>query len=186
MVVVHAPLSLGLEPDRAGRLAAEGLFADDADGLRAAYERITERWLVTEELARAVDPAVLNERVDDEWSFLETVRHLVFAADSWINGILLGNPPDFHPLGMAPAHATTLPAGLTPDARPTLEEVLAARADRRAKTAAAFAAATDESIGLPCVGFDGQFLAAAAFQVIVYEEEAHLRYAVRDLDRLTK
>ncbi len=135
MVVVHAPLDLALAQEKADRLAADGLFADDADGLSAAYRRITEMWIVTEQRTRALEPALLDQRVDGEWSFLETVRHLVFAVDAWINGILLGNPPDFHPLGMPPAHATSHPATLTVDAHPSLDEVLAARADRRATTA---------------------------------------------------
>jgi DinB superfamily len=185
MVTVHSPLNLGLTAEAAERLASDGLFADDADGLNAAYARITEMWLEAEARARAVDSTLLDERVDGEWSFLETVRHLIFATDSWVNGILLGNSPDFHALGMPPAHATEPPPGLMLDAKPTLDEVLAARADRRATTQAAFTAETDETLTGRCAGWDGQFVRAAALQVIVYEEEAHLRYATRDLDRLT-
>ena len=29
-------------------------------------------------------PDLLHERVDDEWSFIETLRHLVFATDAWV------------------------------------------------------------------------------------------------------
>ncbi len=185
MIVVHPPLDQGLDSARAEELAAAGLFADDAAGLVAVLQRVTELWDEAEARARTLDPALLDERVDDEWSFLETIRHLIFATDAWINGILLGNPADFHPLGMPPAHAGGLATGLTIDARPTFEEVLAVRAERQAATAAAFTAAAEGDLSRPCAGAGGQYTTAAALQVIVYEEVAHLRYATRDLDRLT-
>lgn len=30
-----------------------------------------------------------HERVDDEWSLVETLRHLVFAADVWMGRMIL-------------------------------------------------------------------------------------------------
>jgi hypothetical protein len=41
--------------------------------------------------------------VDGEWSFLETVRHLVFVIDGWISGRVLGHTQPFHRLGVAPS-----------------------------------------------------------------------------------
>ena len=40
--------------------------------------------------ARRLDPELLHESVDGEWSFIETLRHLVFATDSWIRRAILG------------------------------------------------------------------------------------------------
>ena len=34
--------------------------------------------------ARGVDPDLLHESVDGEWSFIETLRHLAFATSSWL------------------------------------------------------------------------------------------------------
>jgi hypothetical protein len=30
-----------------------------------------------------MDPELLNRRVNGEWSFTETLRHLVFVTDAW-------------------------------------------------------------------------------------------------------
>ncbi len=186
MVVVHAPLNMALDDGAAATLASEGLFADDAAGLASAFERSTELWSEVEAFASTLDPTLLNERVDGEWSYLETVRHLVFGTDAWINGILLGNPANFHPLGVPPAHANGMAAGLTLDAQPTLDEVMVARNDRRAMARSAFATASDESLTSLCAKSPtGDWTVAAALQVILYEDNAHRRYATRDLDRLT-
>jgi len=42
----------------------------------------------TVERARLLPPDLLHESVDGEWSFIETLRHLVFATDSWIRRVI--------------------------------------------------------------------------------------------------
>lgn len=54
----------------------------DADGFRAAWEVLERRWAETVGHARRLEPALLHERVDDEWSFIETLRHLCYATDA--------------------------------------------------------------------------------------------------------
>ena len=49
-------------------------------------------WDGTVARARRLDPDLLHESVDGEWSFIETLRHLVFATDSWIRRAILGDP----------------------------------------------------------------------------------------------
>lgn len=39
-----------------------------------------------------MDPELLHERVEGEWSFIETLRHLVFATDAWVKRAILGEP----------------------------------------------------------------------------------------------
>ena len=56
----------------------------DADGYRQAWDILERLWQQTVDRARGTDPALLHERVDDEWSFIETLRHLVFATDAWV------------------------------------------------------------------------------------------------------
>ena len=46
---------------------------------------------------------MLHERVGGEWSFVETQRHLLFAADVWLRRDALGAPDGWHRLGMPPA-----------------------------------------------------------------------------------
>jgi len=45
-------------------------------------------------------PELLHERVDDEWSFVETLRHLVFATDAWVRRAILGQPSPWDPLDL--------------------------------------------------------------------------------------
>ena len=64
---------------------------------------IESLWSATKARAAALDEATLHERVDGEWSFLETLRHLIFVTDAWISGIVLGRTGQFHEIGVAPS-----------------------------------------------------------------------------------
>jgi len=64
-------------PDRAK------MRPDDADGYREAWAALERLWPQTVARARRLDPDLLHERVDGEYSFIETLRHLVFATDAW-------------------------------------------------------------------------------------------------------
>ena len=67
-------------------------------------------------------PELLHERVDDEWSFIETLRHLVFATDAWVSRAILGQPSPRDPLGLP---HDEMPSGTgvpwDKDARPQLD-----------------------------------------------------------------
>ena len=76
------------------------LAPTDAEGMRTAWKTIAAFASATIDRARTLPPAALDQSVDDEWSFLETLRHLVFATDRWIIGPVLGEPEPFHRLGM--------------------------------------------------------------------------------------
>jgi hypothetical protein len=62
----------------------------DADGFRDAWDTLERLWQQTVERARGMAPNLLHERVDEEWSFIETLRHLVFATDAWVKRAILG------------------------------------------------------------------------------------------------
>src|SRR5215204_3523235 len=49
-----------------------------ADDCRATWETIERIWSETVPRAERLPEAARHERVDDEWSFVETMRHLVF------------------------------------------------------------------------------------------------------------
>ncbi len=83
---------------------------------------------------RLLEPA-RHERVDDEWSFVETLRHLVFVTDAWASRTILDQPMPYHRLGLTqtscpPADAAAL--GIDLDACPSFAEVMQVRADRMA------------------------------------------------------
>ena len=56
----------------------------DPAGYREAWDLVERLWAGTVERVGRLDPQLLHESVDGEWSFIQTLRHLVFATDSWI------------------------------------------------------------------------------------------------------
>ena len=72
---------------------------DPAD-FREAWDVVERLWGGTIGRARRLDPQLLHESVDGEWSFTETLRHLVFATDSWIRRAILGDPSPWDPLDL--------------------------------------------------------------------------------------
>lgn len=164
----------------------------DAAQFREAWAVLERRWDETFDRARrleAVDPDLLQERVDGEWSFIETLRHLVFATDSWVRRVLLGDPSPWHALDLPHddmEDAEGVPRDRT--VRPTLDEVLELRRDRMATVRGLVDAATDEWLdgqagptrgpGYPQVG---AFPVRDILSTIVNEEWHHHVYANRDL-----
>ena len=93
----------------------------DADGFREAWAIIERVWPPTVERARRLPPEFLHERVEGEWSFIETLRHLVSATDAWVRRAILGLPAPYSPLGLR--HDEAEPEPSVPndsDARPSL------------------------------------------------------------------
>jgi hypothetical protein len=160
----------------------------DAAGFREAWTLIERLWNETVERARGLDPALLHERVDDEWSFIETMRHLVFATDSWIRRVLLGNPNPWDPLDLPWDEMPDTP-GVPRDreARPSFDEVLALRADRMESVRRFVDDLTDEQLAsssepVPRPGWpEGSFVVRDVLAIVLNEEWWHRLYAERDL-----
>ncbi len=104
----------------------------DPAGFREAWSILDRLWDETVARARALPPELLHERVNGEWSFTETLRHLVFATDAWVKRAILGEPRPWDRLDLPHDEMDDEP-GMPRDreARPGLDEVLALRADRR-------------------------------------------------------
>jgi hypothetical protein len=164
-----------------------------ADGFRRAWEVVVRRWDAAVERARALPEDLLHERVDGEWSFIETLRHLVFATDAWVLRAVLGDPAPYHPLGLPhsemPADTPGVPAGT--EARPSLDEVLAVRAERMAAVAGVLEELTDEQLdGMTRPVLERGYPESASFPVrrclrtVLEEEWLHRGYAERDLAQL--
>jgi len=73
-----------------------------ADDYRAMWDTIERLWSDTVGRAERLPERALHERVDDEWSFVQTLRHLVFAVDVWVGRMILGEPMPYHRLGLPP------------------------------------------------------------------------------------
>jgi uncharacterized damage-inducible protein DinB len=106
----------------------------DVAGFREAWDILERRWAETVQRARLLeeaDPALLHERVDGEWSFIETLRHLVFASDAWLRRVVLGDPTPWSPLDLPHDDMADIPeVPRDRDVRPSLDEVLKLRRDR--------------------------------------------------------
>ena len=168
----------------------------DAAGFREASNVIERLWDGTIERARRLDPELLHESVDGEWSFIQTVRHLVLVTDGWIRRTILGEASPFHRLGLPwddPDDTRPLPAGITRDrdARPSLDEVLKLRRDRMATVREVVAGLTDESLDAETKPVDADgWPESRSYRVrnvllhLFHEEWEHRLYAARDLDAL--
>ncbi|GAA1507493.1 DinB family protein [Kribbella lupini] len=164
----------------------------DADGYREAWAALERLWAETVDRARALPPERLHERVDGEWSFTETLRHLVFATDAWLNRAVLGDPTPWHPLDLPHDEMPDVPSvPRDRDARPGLDEVLEVRAERQATVRRFFAELTDEQLAtsttpVPDPGYpeSESFPMTRCLRAVVQEEWQHRLYAERDLDAL--
>jgi hypothetical protein len=161
-----------------------------ADDFRAMWDTVERLWSDATGRAERLPEPARHERVDDEWSFVETLRHLVYITDSWASRTILDEPNPFHRLGVpqsayAPADAAAL--GMELDARPSYAEVMEVRADRMRVVRGILDDLSDEELGRECLrapapGYpEGARPVWECLAVLMEEECEHLRFAVRDL-----
>jgi hypothetical protein len=173
-------------PDRARMRPA------DAAGYREAWASLERLWPQTVRRARDLDPELLHRQVDGEWSFIETLRHLVFATDAWVRRAMLGDPSPWDPLDLPHDEMSdepSVPRDRT--ARPSLDEVLTLRADRMATVREVLAGLTDEQLnGVTEPVLEPGYPEPESFPVrrclgaVINEEWEHRLYAERDFDVL--
>src|ERR1700686_5376097 len=60
------------------------LRAADPQGLADAWAMVEDVWARTVARARTLPEPLLSQRIDDDWSFVETLRHLICATDGWL------------------------------------------------------------------------------------------------------
>jgi hypothetical protein len=162
------------------------LRATDADGLRDAWRLIEDRANATLTRARALPEAKLHESVDGEWSYVQTLRHLVYATDRWITGPVLNDPEPFHRWGVPndnpePWRGTAIDI----DADPSVDEALEVRHQRMASVDALLADYSDADLARTVASPNsGTTTVGDCIRIVLGEEWAHDRYANRDLDAL--
>ncbi len=172
-------------PDRAK------MRPETADGFREAWTVLERLWAGTVERARTFPEADLHRGVDDEWSFIQTRRHLGFASAAWVGRMVLGDPAPWHPLDLpwdeAPVHEGVPWAKRV---KPELHEVLALRRERRATVAEVLDGITDAGLGrrvtsaTPFLTDATDLTVADCLRVVLNEEWEHRLYAERDLSVL--
>ena len=132
--------------------------------------------------------------MNGEWSFIETLRHLVVATDAWVNRAILGQPSPWDPLDLPHDEMPDDPsAPRDRDARPTLDQVLALRKGRMATVRTLLADLTDEQlVGMtqpvtePGYPEPNSFPVRRCLGAILNEEWQHRLYAERDLGALER
>jgi hypothetical protein len=161
-------------------------------GFREAWDILERLWSETVERARHLPPASLHESVDGEWTFIETLRHLVFATDSWVRRAILGDPSPWDPLSL-PWDEMPETLGVPRDrvARPQLDEVLELRKGRMATVRQVIEGLTDARLDAATEPVEGpgwpppeSFAVRTCLRIVLNEEWEHRRYAERDLNAI--
>jgi hypothetical protein len=161
-----------------------------ADDYRAMWYTIEQLWSETVARAERLPEPTRHERVDEEWSFVETLRHLILATDLWASRTILDEPSPYHRLGLIhtsypPADAAAL--GIDLDARPSYAEVMELRADRMTLVRGIVDKLTDTELErlcqrAPAPGYPEEpRTVGRCLRVVMQEESEHRRYAERDL-----
>ena len=164
---------------------------DDSDGFREAWAVLEQLWKGTVARAMTFPAAALHDNVDDEWSFIQTLRHLNFASAARVGRMVLGNASPWHPLDLPWDEAPGWD-GIPWDreARPSLDEVLTVRRERQAMVRHLLESLTDDQLaaevtrsepGWPRVE---DFPLKECLRIVLNEEWQHRLYAERDLDAL--
>jgi hypothetical protein len=163
--------------------------AKDPDGLRAAWAAVERTWAATLERVAAMPAGTVDVSVGGEWSFAQTLRHLVLATDMWLGRAILEIEQPFHPIGQLDAGTEDdgLDTSTFTTVTPSYAEVLRVRAGRVAMVRDFLAtvspdilAATRPNPHDPAY----QETVLSCLHVILQEEWEHHRYAVRDLDAI--
>lgn len=157
---------------------------------RAMWDTLERLWSGAVGRSRRLPEPARQERVDGEWSFVETLRHLVFATDAWVSRTVLDVSMPYHRLGIAHSEFPSADAaaiGLDVDARPTFDEATEVRAERMAVVRGVVDGLDDDELERLCSRAptpdfsDERHTVRQCLRTVMTEECAHYRYAVRDL-----
>lgn len=163
--------------------------ASDPAGLRAAWAALESAWGAAIDRAASVPSGTVDICVGGEWSFAQTLRHLVMATDVWLRQTVLGIEGALHPIGQPHAEYETdgYDMSVFSTASPTFAEVLEVRAGRVAMVRDFLAGVTEEQLDQthPSPWSPAhRETTRQCLQVILEEEWEHLRFATRDLDAI--
>ena len=163
----------------------------DVAGVLAAMDVVDDFWAPTIDRVRALPEELRYQRVRDEWSFVETLRHLVHVYDGWFGRAVLGETEPYNPLGLTASFLDPADFGIDPELRPPLDDVLDARRNRQQQVRDHVRALDDEGLTamVPAHGVQGfppdeERSTLDCLRVILDEEWAHHQFAVRDLAEL--
>jgi DinB superfamily/Pentapeptide repeats (8 copies) len=154
------------------------------EAMRSTWAALEDEWAKTTTRAQALPEARLHESVNGEWSFVQTLQHLVFAMDKWFTAPILG--VGFHPMGLPNTFSVDFPwPGLDDNLTPSVSEALAVRADRARRFRDYLVSVATTDFTRPIEVLENGTSPLVECMFTVFEEEFwHNRYAQRDLAQL--
>ena len=160
------------------------LRPDTPEAMQQTWAALEAEWDATLTMARALPEPKLHESVNDEWSFVQTLRHVVFAMDKWFTAPILGE--GFHPIGLPNSGSVDFPwPDLENDLTPSFEEALSVRTERAARFGDYLATVEPSDLSRPIdVLENGTNPLEECLDTVFEEEFWHNRYARRDLELL--
>lgn len=164
--------------------------AADPVGMRTAWAAVEAAWAAVVQRATALPSGSVDVSVAGEWSFAQTLRHLVTATDCWLGKAVLEREQPFDPIGPpnddGEGSAAFQQAEFTTSTT-DFADVLRVRAHRQrmvrdflAEVSEADLAEQRRNPHAPA----HEETVLSCLHTILEEEWEHLRYAVRDLDAL--
>ena len=163
--------------------------AGDPESLRAAWAVLERTWAATLERVAAMPAGTVDVSVDGEWSFAQTLRHLVMATDTWLGRGILEIEQPYHAIGQPNAEYETDGYDLSvfSSVAPPYAEVLEVRAGRAAMVRDYLATVTPAELSAarrnPWAP-EQPVTVLSCLHTILNEEWEHHRYAVRDLEAI--
>lgn len=170
-------------PGRAERHAA------DPGGLRSAWAALERAWANVLERVDAMPAGTVDISIAGEWSFSQTLRHLIMATDTWLGRAVMRLEHPYHPIGQpdtASAAAGNGDAVFRHDI-PDYADVLDVRAGRVAMVRDYLASITADDLAAERRNPHNPSYPETVLSCLhtIFEEEwEHQRYAVRDLDAI--
>lgn len=157
--------------------------ATTPDGLRGAWAAVEKTWADVLPAGAGLE----DVSVDGEWSFSQTLRHLVMATNVWLQGAILGQQRPLHWIGQPYTEYESDGGDVTTFREPTsYGEVLAVRREHQAAVRDYLATVTAEALtetrSHPWAP-EQRTTVLHCLHVILNEEWQHQRYAVRDLQK---
>jgi hypothetical protein len=160
------------------------LHPTEPDNMRQGWQAFLTAWVSAIERARSLPEEQRHASVDGEWSFVETIRHLVFATDKWFTVPILGGA--FLPIGLPNSGSADFGwPGIDDLANPTFEDAAAAWLDRWGQLRDHLEDIEPAKLEVDVAVLENGAPAVHDGIGVVFEEHFHhLRYTTRDLDRL--
>jgi uncharacterized damage-inducible protein DinB len=152
--------------------------------MAATWAALEGEWAKTIARAQALPDDALHQSVNDEWSFVQTLRHMVFAIDKWFTAPILGE--SFHPIGLPNKGSVGFPwPDLDQSLQPPASEALVAFANRSKKFRDFIASVTEADFTRSIEVLENGTNPLNMCLWVVFEEAFwHNRYAARDLSLL--